>query len=583
MKHYTDSEVAQLVIKYFPEIERPLAGGLSGDFRALLGRTEVRTLIDSGKIQLDDLLQKEPNKVAGMPEHVIAVFDNKQVPQLIQLAQLQDAMQEPDPASALLKRAPSLASVNGNIMAFAAPLTHYFFWVRKSHSEIRPFVMSPWQVIYHYHHPEQRQKFEEILKDRYELSRSLRELYNAVYSFETAKITGNARLERTQGIFIFEWLGAIMRDLPKPSEQQPSFSLGHTSLQMDILQQTAEDYFRHLFASEKKLITNIWFSEKVSGRKQGRIMEITYHELGTVNAKTCCYFIKNHSNEAEHVNTRLSGKLDPKELCVYRILQYLHRGPKVHFLVDRTPPGDVFIATQDLAFTKQLDKERQFFTYSSYKDTPSDPEKPQFMPETRAQVLQMFFTINILQLIFQLSDILKIPDNFGYVTTKNKDKAYEKWKIVDLQIKTLKDIRQEHNDYMGKINSYYLPSIFTIFMERVRRAAYNGMPKSVNGFTDQQCMEFAACVITELAQGQLNQAQTEHKFNLLNAVSQAQVDIILFLQQHAAFLELDFDTESKAITDYCRDTMENFKMFHRQLCERIPSLSPIPTKVVVTV
>ena len=159
---------------------------------------------------------------------------------------------------------------------------------------------------------------------------------------------------------------------------------------VEPIETAARTYFENLFSKMNRTIINITFTPKKSGIQLGRTMRITYTrpsiekgvELGSKDVaeetQECMttYYIKTHQHGSTSECSSVKP-VDPKELFVYKVLEYIGYGPKAYFFFNPLSPGGFFIATQDMAFTKVVGKEKSFVLFDElkrkYNTTTEDP------------------------------------------------------------------------------------------------------------------------------------------------------------------------------------------------------------------
>src|SRR3989338_6149158 len=230
----------------------------------------------------------------------------------------------------------------------------------------------------------------------------------------------------------------------------PVFNAEHFALSAQLFQYmnaitesiklAARTYFEALLKRMGKEITDITFTPKRDGIQLGITMMITYMvpEAGGAGAAAAAaksqmhritYYIKTHQNGSTSQASSIKP-VDPKELFVYKVLEYTGYGPKAHFFFNPLSEGGFFIATQDLAFTKIMDKRKNFTFFddvkAKYNATPEDP--------AHDEARQAIICLDILTRILRLRDTTTNPGNFGHVTVASLGKERSKWKLLDFSV-----------------------------------------------------------------------------------------------------------------------------------------------------
>ena len=203
--------------------------------------------------------------------------------------------------------------------------------------------------------------------------------------------------------------------------------------QIEPLEEAARSHFKELYNKDnKKLLAEPEFFTKKGGDQLGRTMRITYENTQTQKKHTVQYYIKTHQYGSK------SGKsstkpLDPKELFIYKVLEYVGLGPKVEFCLNPLSPGGFYIATQDCSFS-ELDEDQKFLTLDDLKN--KQQENPKDTDELLCQMQEAistgFAAADILSRLFCLRDVITNSGNSGFVLSHNK---YE-FKIIDFIVET---------------------------------------------------------------------------------------------------------------------------------------------------
>ncbi|MDR1254711.1 MAG: hypothetical protein LBJ78_01625 [Puniceicoccales bacterium] len=179
------------------------------------------------------------------------------------------------------------------------------------------------------------------------------------------------------------------------------------------LQMAAHNHFSNLYPG-----ANIKFSLKKAGGQLGT----------TANVNGILYYIKTH----RYGSSSSSGKKDPakpvgpRELFVYRFLEYSGFGPEVHFfwLNER----DFYIATKDVGYSAS--RTIHICPYETVKAellTTASLHDP-----SKQVVIQGLFFLDAICQIFRLTDLLTNPGNFFFIADES-DQIFD-FKVVDFDL-----------------------------------------------------------------------------------------------------------------------------------------------------
>lgn len=126
------------------------------------------------------------------------------------------------------------------------------------------------------------------------------------------------------------------------------------------LETTATKYFCQLF---KIPSTSIQYLDKEEGKQMGAIAVITQPN----GAKTK-FYLKTHrkGRRREEFGSVIPKIIDTRELFVYKVLEYSHFCPKVHYFA--YDPQDFYIAVKDSAIDDETGQERFICTYQDLSD-----------------------------------------------------------------------------------------------------------------------------------------------------------------------------------------------------------------------
>lgn len=270
--------------------------------------------------------------------------------------------------------------------------------------------------------------------------------------------------------------------------------------------------------------------------------EIPEDETSTISAestheKIITYHIKTHQNGSTSENSSIKP-VDLKELFIYKLLEFTGYGPKTHFFYNLLSSSGFYIATQDLGFTKAIEKNKTFTLFQKVSK------------EARKAII----SLDIISRILRLKDTTTNQGNFGVVTVNN-DRS--KWKILDFRV-------TDDSEY------YLSPQI----MERLKEG--NGVFNYIySNFTyyifkdkDYQVkrMELSKQVVDELNLGKL--CQTGRKMAFPKAIEKVYNEMIDYVIAHKQNLNLNFSLVIADLNKYTKAITENFEILTRGVnCE----------------
>ena len=104
----------------------------------------------------------------------------------------------------------------------------------------------------------------------------------------------------------------------------------YINAQLQAIDECARKYFQDYFTKENKEIKNIQFFPKKGGDQLGRRMVIQYLDTATKEQREICYHIKTHQYGSRGGQGNRKP-VDPKELFIYKVLEYTGMGTKAHF------------------------------------------------------------------------------------------------------------------------------------------------------------------------------------------------------------------------------------------------------------
>ncbi|MCX7123092.1 MAG: hypothetical protein NTV32_05405 [Gammaproteobacteria bacterium] len=183
---------------------------------------------------------------------------------------------------------------------------------------------------------------------------------------------------------------------------------------IDLLTRAADLYFWTVLTRPGgRLETQI--SPKTDGNQIGAVMTFTDHE--GMQMQSIRYFVKYHGSKKDYKNHL---PVDLKELFVYKLLEYLGKGPKMHAFCSPELPGECIIATQDLSHSKR-GREKNLRLFDDFLD-----EHPSLAPQPPFEA-RVTLELEVLSMLLSIIDTHENPANYGQMETDQG----KKWKVFD--------------------------------------------------------------------------------------------------------------------------------------------------------
>ncbi len=211
-----------------------------------------------------------------------------------------------------------------------------------------------------------------------------------------------------------------------PSSDDPYETLVHHLLQQ--IKSAARAYFEDLFRKEQKTILEFSTSNKLDGRHVGLLLSINYLAHSDNIQRSITYYIKVHNLGPQWEDISKFNPPDPREILIYNVLSLTGYGAKVHFFFSPDNQDILCIATQDVSFTKRQHREKTFIAGSS-------KEFSELLVKHKQPIVKLLNTVEILQHLLLLGDILEHTENIGVVITPESLKM----KIIDFSINIPKE------------------------------------------------------------------------------------------------------------------------------------------------
>lgn len=185
------------------------------------------------------------------------------------------------------------------------------------------------------------------------------------------------------------------------------------------------DYFSSHFGDTFQEMT---FEDKKSGRQFGNKIIVKLKDHSTVP-----FYAKTHGQGmGSGSSTSSTHPVNPKELFIYKFLEFSHLGCQTHFFYDDIQ--NFYIATREAGFNEQTKKVEEVKTYhdvfSEMKNFTEklDEEDEHFIDPI---IIHGLVTCDLISRLFHLSDLTNNPENivFTFLNKKIQD-----FKIIDFDV-----------------------------------------------------------------------------------------------------------------------------------------------------
>lgn len=330
--------------------------------------------------------------------------------------------------------------------------------------------------------------------------------------------------------------------------------------QVKPLEEASILYFKELFQKNgQPIIDEPNFFPKKGGDQLGRRMRIEYLvSKDSKEKRTVDYFIKTHQGGAKSGQSS-TRPLDPKELFVYKVLEYTGIGSKVHFFFNPLSPGGFYIANQDCGFSKSTEKQKNksFITLEALKEK----EEATLIHSMNGFIYSGFACADILSRLFYLSDILTNSGNSGFVLNPPQ----YKFKVIDFSVR-------------GTQGSYFSDNIFEGGYLKANGAFnYSGdvfLKKYLNDVSKTDKIRIAQEVQEKLF------SKSGKNLPLLEAIDKAAREVLRFVNENYLNLGIQqippLSASSESDHDfhqYVRDVKKNYGKFLQDLNKNALQLS----------
>ena len=297
----------------------------------------------------------------------------------------------------------------------------------------------------------------------------------------------------------------------------------HLNAQSKPLEERAKEYFQELYPTLGRTIidNSIEFDIKNGGDQLGSIMRLKYVDYESQEEHLIQYYIKTHHGGSKGGQSR-ENPVDPKELFIYKVLEFIGLGPKVYFFFNQLSNATFYIATQDVGFSRSNEKQKtkQFMTIQDFKEKllslDSDIHKFDDM------ILYSLAISDILSRIFSLQDILTNLNNSGFVINIHK----VKYKIIDFVVDT-------------RIN-YYCDRIYDGYLSGNGMYHYLG-----DTFLNKYLKDISMLEKANIAKGAIQKYffRTKDKLSLSDAIENASMYVLQYVNDNKQYLGIEINQD----------------------------------------
>ena len=129
------------------------------------------------------------------------------------------------------------------------------------------------------------------------------------------------------------------------------------------------------------------------------------------------------------------GHIDPRELFVYKVLELSGFGPKIHAIpgIKQASVDGYYIATQDMSYSKNPNKRKEFTAYEDDKEREEDKLFDTIFKDN-LRFRQEVMALEILCNCLSLRDTFENPGNFGITCINSEDgQVSYKPKLIDFK------------------------------------------------------------------------------------------------------------------------------------------------------
>ncbi len=290
---------------------------------------------------------------------------------------------------------------------------------------------------------------------------------------------------------------------------------------IDRIKEIAASYFSYHLKVD---VSSVTFSHKSSGDQLGLIAKI---EAETNKTK---YYIKTHSAGLQSQHSSGAKILNPRELAVYKILEYLGIGCETHFF--GRDLKNFYIATKD---AKSIEYGYDFDTYGNLTKKIEIELK-----EIPKGIEEGLTALDLISRIMRLSDLQTNSGNFGFSST------------MDDYIVRAIDFRIANDDMSYKIGEDHFLGLLE------GNGAFNyGADKLINLVLREQDRDFRIARAKRVFNS---------KFSNYEKALKSTYEYVLNALRNTTTEDLsNLEALEKALKNYLQDIEGNFKFFQEKL------------------
>ena len=321
-------------------------------------------------------------------------------------------------------------------------------------------------------------------------------------------------------------------------------------------------------------ITDYEFEEKTeeAGKYFGGNAIFTYqpHDISKPPQEVK-FFVKGHQNFEMESNKRTNSTRDPKapnmkEILVYKILEHVGFGPKMHYFINPTARHGLFIATQDSKFTKSPEaKNKLFSTADKVQELAQEPSLTDEVELTALDIITRSLVLKDLHM-----------KNYGRVDVfpiEGSDaQEKHKWKLFDFLVLGSAqldeyDVHREIGENFVRIHNHPDPRFTTSsglagsILRSEHLAAHR--PQVANTALDT-------------LEGRIRRGSGAQEMPFEQAVRASYDEVADFIRREGEALGINVDEALSDLSGYCGAVTQNYNA----LRERIPLMGQEPATVL---
>jgi hypothetical protein len=282
------------------------------------------------------------------------------------------------------------------------------------------------------------------------------------------------------------------------------------------------------------------------------------------------FFVKGHQNFEMESNKRTNSTKDPKapdmkEILVYKILEHIGFGPKMHYFINPTARHGLFVATQDSKFTKSPEaKNKLFSTADKVQELAQEPSLADEVELTALDIITRSLVLKDLHMKnYGRVDIFPIEGS----DTQEK----HKWKLFDFLVLGSAqldeyDVHREIGENFVTIRNHPDPRFTT------SSGLAGSILRSENLAAHRP--QIANTALSILEGQRRGEGSPEMSFD--DAVRASYNEVVNFIEREGETLGINVGEASSDLARYCGAVTQNYNA----LRERIPLMGQEPSTVV---